>query len=91
MPINIKVIKQNPGEPLDEREAREFLRAFKLIDTTVHDQLADLDAITIANALFSVAANVLNNAGMTHADIAHLLERFAGLSRKAESETRSDA
>jgi hypothetical protein len=83
--------RENPGEPLGERDARNSCSAFKLIDTTVHDQLADLDAITIANALFSVAANVLNEAGMTHADIAHLLERFAGLSRKAESETRSDA
>jgi len=87
-PIDIEVTKRNPGEPEDEQATRDYLRAFDLISATVHDHLVDLDAMTIANALFSVAANVLHEAGMSHADVARLLDTLADLSRRAEVETR---
>jgi hypothetical protein len=90
--MEIKVTRPGPGEPVNERYAREYLRAYELISTAVHDHLVDLDALTIANALCSVAANVLSEAGMSQADVANLLETLASLTRKAEvAGPRSDA
>jgi hypothetical protein len=65
------------GEP-----PAEFMACFNQIEAVV-DQLAGHDAFTVANALASVAANVLLGAGMTHSDVADLLEVLALLSRDA--------
>ena len=46
----------------------------------------------VASVLFDVAANVLTEAGMTHTDIADLLETLARLSREQpEREQACDA
>jgi hypothetical protein len=65
------------------QKARECVRAVDPIAATVQDQLAELDARTVANTLCNVAVHVMVEAGMTHADVADLLETVAHLSRHA--------
>jgi len=91
MAIDIKVTKQTPGGPIDEEKARECARAVDLIAATVHDQLADLDARTVANALCNVAMHIMVEAGMTHGDVADLFETMAHLSRYAGRSQTHDA